>query len=60
MASVCNPMVVCDPRLNALLSRGNKDDHRDAIGFCLLLRLGEFGEVFQSGQACRTDFKIAV
>lgn len=53
-------LIFRDPRHNALLSRGNKNDHRDAIDFCWLPRVGEFGEVFHSGQACRTDFKTAV
>ena len=53
-------LIVCGPRQNALISRGNENDHRDAIDFCSLLRLEEFGEGCHSDQACRTDFKIAV
>ena len=64
IASVLRPyvteLIVCDPRHNALISYGNKNDRSDAVDLCRLLRLGEFVEVFHSDQACRTDFKIAV
>ena len=33
-------LIVCDPRHNALISHGNKNDHSDAVDLCLLLRLG--------------------
>jgi transposase len=53
-------LIVCDPRHNLLISRGNKDDRRDAADLCRLLRLGELVEVFHSDHEHRTDFKIAV
>ena len=53
-------LIVCDPRHNSLISRGNKDDCRDAADLCRLLRLGELVEVFHSDHEHRTDFKIAV
>ncbi len=53
-------LIVCDPRHNTLISRGNKDDHRDAADLCRLLRLGELVEVFHSDEDHRVDFKIGV
>jgi|GEM_PF-1457930 len=44
-------LIVCDPRHNGLISRGNKNDRRDAFDLRRLLRLGEFVEVFHSDQA---------
>ncbi len=54
-------LIVCDPRQNALISRGgNKDDYADAHKLCRLLRLGELTPVYHSDQGHRVDFKIAV
>ena len=53
-------LIVCDPRHNTLISRGNKDDRRDAADLCRLLRLGELVEVFHPDQEHRADFKITV
>ncbi len=62
IASVLRPyvtrLIVCDPRHNTLISRGNKDDHRDAADLCRLLRLEELVEVFHPDQEDRVDFKI--
>lgn len=32
-------LIVCDPRHNALISHRNKNDRRDVVDFCRLLRL---------------------
>lgn len=54
-------LIVCDPRQNALISRGgNKDDYTDAHKLCRLLRLGELAPVYHCEQGHRVDFKIAV
>lgn len=53
-------LIVCDPRRNPLISRGNKDDYRDAANLCRQLRLGELVEVFHPDQEHRVDFKITV
>ncbi|MDE2644418.1 MAG: transposase [Bacteroidota bacterium] len=51
-------LIVCDPRHNPLISRGNKDD--GMADLCRLLRLGELVEVFHPDQDHRVDFKITV
>jgi len=38
-------LVVCNPKHNALIRRGNKNDVSDAINLCRLYRLGEYVEV---------------
>ena len=53
-------LIVCDPRPNALISRGNKDDVSDAIKLCRLYRMGELSAVYHTDEDHRVDFKIAV
>ena len=54
-------LVICDPRQNALISRGrNKNDYEDAHKLCRLLRMGELKPVYHSDESHRVDFKIAV
>ena len=53
-------LIVCDPRHNPLISRGNKDDYKSAADLCRLLRLGELVEVFYPDQEHRANFKIMV
>ena len=54
-------LVVCDPRQNALISRGgNKNDYEDAHKLCRLLRMGELKPVYHSDESHRVDFRIAV
>lgn len=44
-------LIVCDPRKNALISRGeNKNDKSDTLGLCTLLRLNKLTEVWRSKQ----------
>ncbi|MDE2730983.1 MAG: hypothetical protein OXI38_06290 [Bacteroidota bacterium] len=53
-------IIVCDPRHNALISRGgNKDDLSDAIKLCRRLRMGELVPVYHTHLEHRADFKIA-
>ena len=53
-------LIVCDPRLNALISRGgNKNDISDAFKLCRLLRMGELVPVYHTHHEHRADFKIA-
>jgi transposase len=41
-------LIVCDPRHNALISRGeNKNDGLDTLALCRLLRLGQLREVWR-------------
>ena len=53
-------LIVCDPRQNSLISRGNNDDCRDATDLYRLLRLGELIQVFHSDHEHRMVFKIIV
>ena len=54
-------LIVCDPRRNALISRGgHKDDYADAIKLCRLHRMGELTSVYPTDDGDRVDFKIAV
>ena len=53
-------LIVCDPKHNALISQGNKDDYNDSVNQCQLLRLDALVEVYHSDQGDRVDFKIAV
>ena len=53
-------LIVCDPKHNALISQGNKDDFSDAVNLCQLLRLDALVAVYHSDQDDRVDFKIAV
>ena len=53
-------LIVCVLRHNALIGHGNTNDHKDAVGLCRLLRVGESIGVFRSIQACRADFKTAI
>ncbi|MCY4000677.1 MAG: transposase [Bacteroidetes bacterium] len=53
-------LVVCDPKHNALISRGNKNDVSDAVDLCRLYRLGEYVEVYHGDDDHRNDFKIVV
>jgi hypothetical protein len=44
-------LIVCDPRQNALISRGeNKNDGLDTLALCRLLRLGQLKEVWRPKQ----------
>jgi transposase len=44
-------LIVCDPRQNALISRGeNKNDGLDTLALCRLLRLGQLKEVWRPEQ----------
>ena len=44
-------LIVCDPRQNALISRGeNKNDGLDTLALCRLLRLGHLKEVWRPKQ----------
>jgi transposase len=44
-------LIVCDPRKNALISRGeNKNDNSDTLGLCTLLRLDKLTEVWRPKQ----------
>ena len=44
-------LIVCDPRKNALISRGeNKNDKSDTLGLCTLLRLNKLTEVWRPKQ----------
>lgn len=41
-------LIVCDPRRNSLISRGeNKNDGLDTLALCRLLRLGQLSEVWR-------------
>lgn len=41
-------LIVCDPRHNALIARGeNKTDKLDTLGLCTLLRLGALKEIWR-------------
>ena len=53
-------LVVCDPKHNALISCGNKNDVSDSIDLCRLYRLGEYVEVYHGDDDHRIDFKIVV
>ena len=44
-------LIVCDPRKNALISRGeNKNDNSDTLALCTLLRLNKLTEVWRPKQ----------
>lgn len=44
-------LIVCDPRKNALISRGeNKNDKSDTLALCTLLRLNKLAEVWRPKQ----------
>jgi len=44
-------LIVCDPRQNALITRGeNKNDGLDTLALCRLLRLGQLKEVWRPKQ----------
>ena len=44
-------LIICDPRQNALISRGeNKNDGLDTLALCQLLRLGQLKEVWRPKQ----------
>ena len=53
-------LIVCDPKHNALISQGNKDDFSDAVNLCQLLRLDALVAVYHSDHDDQVDFKIAV
>ena len=53
-------LIVCDPRHNALISRGgNEDDISDAFKLCRRLRMGELVPVYHTRHQHRADFMIA-
>ena len=44
-------LIVCDPRKNALISRGeNKNDKSDTLGLCTLLHMNKLAEVWRPKQ----------
>lgn len=48
---VVDELIVCDPRHNALISRGeNKNDGLDTLALCQLLRLGQLRQVWRPKQ----------
>ena len=63
LASVLSPhverLIVCDPRQNALLKRGNKDDRIDAQKLAELLRLGALKAVYHGSEELRTLKELA-
>ncbi len=52
-------VVVCDPRRNALLKSGNKNDRVDAYRLAELLRLGSLTSVYHGSSSLRTLKELA-
>src|SRR5467141_4755887 len=52
-------VVVCDPRKNALLKAGNKNDRMDARKLSDLLRCGLLSPVYHGGAGVRTLKELA-
>jgi transposase len=52
-------LVVCDPRQNARLKAGNKNDHRDARHLAELLRAGLLRPVYHCSQSVRPLQELA-
>ena len=52
-------LVVCDPRQNALLKQGNKNDRIDARKLAELLRLGALTEVYHDSPGLHTLKQLA-
>lgn len=51
LQQVVDELIVCDPRHNALIWRGeNKNDRLDTLALCQLLRLGQLREVWRPKQ----------
>ncbi|MEX2595437.1 MAG: transposase [Salibacteraceae bacterium] len=51
LQEVVDELMVCDPRQNTLISRGeNKNDGLDTLALCRLLRLGQLKEVWRPKQ----------
>jgi len=59
LKSGVDKIVVCDPRKNALLKAGNKNDRIDARKLAELLRGGQLKQVYHGNQGVRTLKELA-
>lgn len=59
LKSDANKIVVCDPRKNALLKAGNKNDRIDARKLAELLRGGQVKQVYHGNRGVRTLKELA-
>ena len=59
-ASVHNLIDRVWPYHKSLIGRGNKDDRRDAVDLCRLLKLGELVDVFHPSRAFRVQSQLGL
>jgi hypothetical protein len=59
LAPQVDKLIVCNPRQNALLKHGNKNDRIDARKLAELLRLGSLAPVYHGSPALRTLKELA-